>query len=81
MQRCPLYTTMRAMQLSAQIAGVSNMMTKWDTIQADISDAYRHLDELEALDKHNEEALFDEDIISLDEIIENELTLDWEDGE
>ena len=56
-------------------------MTKWDTIQADISDAYRHLDELEALDKHNEEALFDEDIISLDEIIENELTLDWEDGE
>jgi hypothetical protein len=57
------------------------MMTKWDTIQADISDAYRHLDELEALDKHNEEALFDEDIISLDEIIENELTLDWEDGE
>jgi hypothetical protein len=54
------------------------MMTKWDTIQADIADAYRHWDEQEAIKKHNEEALFDEDMISLDEIIENELTLDWE---
>ncbi len=54
------------------------MMTKWDTIQLDVSDAYRHLDELEALDKHNNEVLFDEDMISLDEVIENELTLDWE---
>jgi hypothetical protein len=54
------------------------MMTKWDTIQADVSDAYRHLDELEALDKHNSETLFNEDMISLDEVIENELTLDWE---
>ena len=54
------------------------MMTKWDTIQADVSDAYRHLDELEAIDKHNNEVLFDEDMISLDEVIENELTLDWE---
>jgi hypothetical protein len=54
------------------------MMTKWDTIQLDVSDAYRHLDELEALDKHNNEVLFDEDMISLDEVIDNELTLDWE---
>ena len=54
------------------------MMTKWDTIQADVSDAYRHLDELEALDKHNSETLFDEDMISLDEVIEKGLTLDWE---
>ena len=54
------------------------MMTKWDTIQADVADAYKHLDELEKLDKHNEETLFDEDMISLDEIIEKELTLDWE---
>jgi hypothetical protein len=57
------------------------MMTKWDTIQADVSDAYRHLDELEALDKHNNEVLFDEDMISLDDLIENELTLDWEGAE
>jgi hypothetical protein len=57
------------------------MMTKWDTIQADISDAYRHLDEAEVLDKHNSETLFDEDMISMEELIENELTLDWEDSE
>ncbi len=56
-------------------------MTKWDTIQADIADAYRHLDELEKLDKHNSETLFDDDVISMDELIENELTLDWEDAE
>ena len=54
------------------------MMTKWDTIQADVADAYVYLDELEALDKINEEAISDSDIVSLDEIIENELTLDWE---
>jgi len=57
------------------------MMTKWDTIQLDVADAYRHLDELEALDKVNAEAEFDEDIVSLDELIENELTLDWEGAE
>ena len=54
------------------------MMTKWDTIQADIADAYVYLDELEALDKINAEAVSDSDIVSLDEIIEQELTLDWE---
>jgi len=54
------------------------MMTKWDTIQADIADQYRHLDELEALDKINDEAISNSDIVSLDEIIEQELTLDWE---
>ena len=57
------------------------MMTKWDTIQLDVADAYTHLDELEKLDKHNNEVLFDEDMISLDELIENELTLDWEEAE
>ena len=54
------------------------MMTKWDTIQADIADAYAYLDEEEALDKINAEAVSDSDIVSLDEIIEKELTLDWE---
>jgi hypothetical protein len=57
------------------------MMTKWDTIQADVADAYTYLDEAEKLDKHNEESLFDEDMISMEELIENELTLDWEDSE
>jgi hypothetical protein len=46
-----------------------------------VADAYTHLDELEKLDKHNNEVLFDEDMISLDEVIENELTLDWEEAE
>jgi hypothetical protein len=56
------------------------MMTKWDTIQADIADAYVYLDEEEALNKINAEAISDSDsdIVSLDEIIEKELTLDWE---
>jgi hypothetical protein len=54
------------------------MMTKWDTIQADIADAYTYLDEELALEKINEEAEFEEDIVSLDEIIEKDLTLDWE---
>ena len=53
-------------------------MTKWDTIQADIADAYTYLDEELALEKINEEAEFEEDIVSLDEIIEKDLTLDWE---
>lgn len=80
MQRCPLYSTMRAMQLSAQIAGVSNMMTKWDTIQADIADAYRHWDEREAVAKDDDDDIlddFDADVISIDELAEQELTLDW----
>ena len=54
------------------------MMTKWDTIQADVADAYTYLDEELALEKINAEAVSDSDIVSLDELIENELTLDWE---
>jgi len=54
------------------------MMTKWDTIQADIADAYQYLEEAEAIEKHNSEVMFDEDMISLDELTEQELTLDWD---
>lgn len=32
-------------------------MTKWDTIQADVADAYRHLDDVEEIE--NEEDFFD----------------------
>jgi hypothetical protein len=57
------------------------MMTKWDTIQADIADAYRHWDERDAIAKQegDEDIVsdFDTDIISLDELAEQELTLDW----
>jgi hypothetical protein len=60
------------------------MMTKWDTIQADVADAYVYLDEQDEPDEKDE----DGDIfgfskaISIDhlsdaEIAELALTLDW----
>ena len=54
------------------------MMTKWDTIQADVSDQYIYLDEEEAYNKALAEGLeigatdYDEDELS------KSLTLDWE---
>jgi len=64
----------------------THMMSKWDTIQADVQDQYVHLDEEEEYNK----ALGDEDedvfgfskAISIDhlsdqEIEELSLTLDW----
>jgi hypothetical protein len=55
------------------------MMTKWDTIQADVADAYVYLDEEEMYNKALEEGLvelgsteYDEDELS------KSLTLDWE---
>jgi len=55
-------------------------MTKWDTIQADISDAYAYLEEEEKYEQIRAEEieLFGHEIISLDELAEQELTLDWE---
>jgi hypothetical protein len=47
------------------------MMTKWDTIQADVADAYRHLDDVEEIE--NEEDFFGYEIISLDELSDDEL--------
>jgi hypothetical protein len=55
------------------------MMTKWDTIQADVADAYIYIDEEEAYNKALEEGLeigatdYDEDELS------KSLTLDWND--
>jgi hypothetical protein len=57
------------------------MMTKWDTIQADISDAYIHLDEEEAYNKALEEgniSLLDVNDFDEDELSKS-LTLDWND--
>ena len=34
------------------------MMTKWDTIQADVADAYRHLDDVEEIEQEDEEDFF-----------------------
>ena len=56
------------------------MMTKWDTIQADVSDAYIHLDEEEAYNKALEEgniSLLDVNDFDEDELSKS-LTLDWE---
>ena len=53
-------------------------MTKWDTIQLDVADAYIYIDEEEAYNKALEEGLeisteYDEDEMS------KSLTLDWND--
>jgi hypothetical protein len=55
------------------------MMTKWDTIQADVADAYVYIDEEEMYNKALAEGLeigsddFDDDELS------KALTLNWED--
>jgi hypothetical protein len=57
------------------------MMTKWDTIQADVSDAYVYLDEEEAYNKALEEgsiSLLDTNDFDDDELSKS-LTLDWND--
>ena len=51
------------------------MMTKWDTIQLDVADAYAHLDdELELENEETEEEYFGHSIISINELSDNELT-------
>ena len=54
------------------------MMTKWDTIQADVADAYTYLDEEEAYNKALAEgADFGSDDFDEDELSKS-LTLDWD---
>jgi hypothetical protein len=48
------------------------MMTKWDTIQADVSDAYIGLEENLAWEK-----AVSDDPYYFDDVDEDELTLDW----
>jgi len=56
------------------------MMTKWDTIQADVADAYAYLDEEEMYNKALEEGAIDP--LDVDDFDEDELhkalTLDWD---
>jgi hypothetical protein len=57
------------------------MMTKWDTIQADVADAYIYIDEEEAYNKALEEgsiSLLDTNDFDDDELSKS-LTLDWND--
>jgi hypothetical protein len=53
------------------------MMTKWDTIQADVSDAYTHLDEEEAynnaLDNDEDDVLGFSKAISIDHLTDEQL--------
>ena len=48
------------------------MMTKWDTIQADVADAYIGIEENLEWEKAYYENLEDNDLLD-----EDELTLDW----
>ena len=57
------------------------MMTKWDTIQLDVADAYIYIDEEEAYNKALEEgniSLLDVNDFDEDELSKS-LTLDWND--
>ena len=53
-------------------------MTKWDTIQADVADAYTYLEEEEMYNQALAEGAidFDEDDFDEDELSKS-LTLDW----
>jgi hypothetical protein len=56
------------------------MMTKWDTIQADVADAYVYLEEEEAYNKALEEGNISLlDVNDFDEYeLSKSLTLDWD---
>ena len=49
-------------------------MTKWDTIQADVADQYIYLDEVEDVEKEDEEDFFGfSKAISLDHLTDEQL--------
>ena len=55
------------------------MMTKWDTIQADVSDAYVYLEEEEMYEKALAEGAIDLDGDDFDDDeLHKALTLDWD---
>lgn len=50
------------------------MMTKWDTIQADVADAYTHLDEVEDVEQEDEQDFFGfSKAIQLDHLTDEQL--------
>ena len=49
------------------------MMTKWDTIQADVADAYRHLDDVDELEQEEEDFFGFSKAIELDHLTDEEL--------
>ena len=48
-------------------------MTKWDTIQADVADAYRHLDDVEEIEQDEEDFFGFAKAIELDHLNDEQL--------
>jgi hypothetical protein len=51
------------------------MMTKWDTIQADVADAYRHLDDVEEIDNEDEDVFGFSKAIEIDHLTDEQLDM------
>ena len=52
----------------------TNSVLKWDTIQSDVADAYRHLDDVEEVEQEDEEDFFGfVKAIDLDNLTDEEL--------
>ena len=52
----------------------TNSVSKWDTIQSDVADAYRHLDDVEEIEQEDEEDFFGfAKSIQLDHLTDEEL--------
>lgn len=49
------------------------MMTKWDTIQSDIADAYRHLDDVEEIENEEEDFFGFAKAIEIDHLTDEEV--------
>jgi hypothetical protein len=49
------------------------MMTKWDTIQADVADAYRHLDDVEEIENEEEDFFGFAKAIEIDHLTDEEV--------
>ena len=49
------------------------MMTKWDTIQADVADAYRHLDDVEEIENEDEDFFGFAKAIEIDHLTDEQL--------
>ena len=51
------------------------MMTKWDTIQEDIKDAYAHLDDVEELEQDDEDFFGFAKSIEIDHLTDEQLDM------
>ena len=51
------------------------MMTKWDTIQEDIKDAYAHLDDVEELEQDDEDFFGFAKAIEIDHLTDEQLDM------